>query len=72
MRIWQILFLLAILYTILFLEHKEIANYKTQIVSLQLDVIELKRFQSNLAAGLLDLHQKDEYVEEVMNESREQ
>lgn len=44
---------------------------KHEIVRLNSDITALKKSQSNLAAGLLDLHQKDEYVQEVMNETNE-
>lgn len=46
-------------------------KFKTMTVKQALDIAEVKRNEATLAAGLIDLRQKNDYVESVVNGSLE-
>lgn len=65
----KIAFLLGCLFFIIMSATHQNIEDKKQIASMKSEIAALKKSQSTLAAGLLDLHEKDVYVQEVMNEA---
>lgn len=45
-------------------------NDRKQLINAQLDITELKRQNALLAAGLMDLKHKDDYIDSVVNGSQ--